>query len=117
MNAVPVGPARVHFVVGHKRTRMDKKEAQLILGKYLAQYRKLSYAELASRVRDGRVDTPEAVGESGTDYQIEIQFFWDSRPDGDVRVFGSIDDGRAPWCFSPLTDSFILSPEGRFVDE
>jgi hypothetical protein len=68
-------------------------------------------------VRDGRIDTPEAVGRSGTHYQIEILFFWDDKPDGDVRVIGSISDGRGFRAFVPVTESFIMSPEGRFVGE
>ena len=54
---------------------MDKKEANSILVEHLARYRTRSYAELATWVRDGRVDTPEAVGPSGTNYQIEIELF------------------------------------------
>ena len=96
---------------------MDKTEAHSILAEHLARYRTRSYAELASWVRDGRVDTPEAVGKSGEHYQIEIQFFWDDKPDRDVRVIGSVSDGRGIRAFVPLTDSFILSPEGRFVGE
>ena len=96
---------------------MDTKEANSILGEHLARYRTRSYAELTTWVRDGRVDTPEAVGQSGTCYQIEIQFFWDDQPDGDVRVVGSVSDGRGISAFVPLTDSFILSPEGRFAGE
>jgi hypothetical protein len=96
---------------------MDKKEANSILAEHLARYRTRSYAELAAWVRDGRVDAPEAVGQSGTNYQIEIQFFWDDQPDGDVRVVGSVSDGRGIRAFVPLTDSFILGPEGRFVGE
>ena len=96
---------------------MDKKEANAILAEHLARYRTRSYTELAAWVRDGRVDTPEAVGQSGASYQLEIQFFWDDRPDGDVRVVGSASDGRGIRVFVPLTDSFILSPEGRFVGE
>jgi hypothetical protein len=96
---------------------MDKKEANSILAEHLARYRTRSYAELAAWARGGRIDTAEAVGQSGTNYQIEIQFFWDDQPDGDVRVVGSVSDGRGIRAFVPLTDSFILSPEGRFVGE
>jgi hypothetical protein len=95
---------------------MDKKEAHSILAEHLAHYRSRSYAELAAWVRERRIDTPEAVAPSGKRYQIEVQFIWDAKPDGDVRVSGSIDDGGIR-AFLPLTDSFILSPEGRFVGE
>lgn len=111
------GAAPVRLDAGRKGARMDKKEAQSILVEHLARYRTRSYAELASWVRGGRIDTPEGVGESGKHYQIEIQFFWDDKPDGDVRVVGSVSDGLGFRAFVPLTDSFILSPEGRFVGE
>jgi hypothetical protein len=95
---------------------MDKKEARSILAEHLARYRSRSYAALAAWAREGRIDTPEAVGPSGTRYQIEVQFFWDGKPEKDVRVCASIDDGGIR-AFVPLSDSFILSPEGNFVGE
>jgi hypothetical protein len=95
---------------------MNKKEARSILSEHLIGYRSRAYAELASWVSERQIDTPEVVGPSGTRYYIEIQFFWDDRPDGNVRVIGSIDDGGIR-AFLPITDSFILSPEGRFVGE
>jgi hypothetical protein len=95
---------------------MDNKEARSILAEHLARYRLRSYAELASWAREGRAATAEAVGPTGTRYQIEVQFFWDDKPQGDVRVGASIDDGGIR-AFLPLTDSFILSAEGKFVEE
>lgn len=92
---------------------MDEKEAGSILAEHLNRYRIGSYAELAAWVRERRIDTPEAVGQSGKQYQIEVVFFWDGKPDGDVRVIGSIDDGRGIRAFVPLTDSVIVSPEDR----
>jgi|GEM_PF-782785 hypothetical protein len=88
---------------------MDTKETRSILAEHLARYRSRSYAELAAWVRDGRIDTPEAIAPSGNRYQIELQFFWDDEPNGDVRVSGSISDSRGIRAFLPLTDSFILS--------
>lgn len=96
---------------------MDTKEASSILADHLARCTSRSYAELSAWVREGRIDTPEVVAPSGHRYEIEVQFFWDGKPDGDVRVFGSISDGRGIHAFVPLTDSFIMSPEGRFVGE
>jgi len=96
---------------------MDEKEARSILAEHLSRYRRRSYAELAAWVREHHIDTPEVVGRSGKPYWIEVMFYWDGRPDGNVRVIGSIDDGRGVRAFVPLTDSFIMSPEGRFVGE
>jgi len=50
----------------------------------------------------------EVRGASGTAYQIEIQFFWDDKPGGTIRVAGSIDDGGIR-AFVPLTDSFLVT--------
>lgn len=46
----------------------------------------------------------------------KVQVFWDDTPDGAIRVMASIDDGG--WrAFVPLTEAFILAPDGSFVDE
>jgi hypothetical protein len=96
--------------------RKDKTEARTILVEYLNRYRARSYAELAAWAREDRIDDTEVVAPSGTRYQIEVNFFWDSKKNGDVRVMGAIDGGVIS-AFFPLTDSFILSPEGKFIGE
>ncbi len=49
-------------------------------------------------------------------YQIEIQAYWDDKPNENIRVMGSIDDGG--WrAFSPLSDDFIKSPNNEFIGE
>ena len=53
---------------------------------------------------------------SGKQYQVEIEFFWDGKPDKNIRVMGAIDDGGLR-AMMPLTESFILSPDGTFVGE
>jgi hypothetical protein len=95
---------------------MNMKEARSILSQHLTGFRSRSYAELASWVSERRNDTLEVVAPSGTRYCIELQVFWDDKPNGDVRVVGSIDDDGIR-AFLPVTDGFILSPEGRFVGE
>lgn len=93
---------------------MDKVEASKILSERLAEYRRQSYAELARLVAAKQIDTSEIPGPSGASYQLEVQFFWDDQPGGDVRVLGSIDDGG--WrAVVPLTQSFIVSPEGKIL--
>ena len=93
---------------------MDKKEALTVLERKLAVYRKLSYTELAARIGDD--EQFEVTRPSGIEYQIEIQFLWDGQPNGNIRVFGGIDDGGLR-AFVPLIDDFIMSPDGRFVWE
>jgi len=94
---------------------MNTLEARALLAKELDSWRQQPYAALASFV-DGEPVLSQVLGEEKYRYQLEIQVVWDSRPGGDVRVLGAIDDGgfRA---FVPLADSFIMTPDGRFVGE
>ena len=95
---------------------MNKEEAASILQERLDHFRKRSYEELKEMVEARVYKTEEAVGTSGHNYEIEIQAFWDSKPDGPIRVRGSIDDGG--WsAFCPLTSDFIMAPDGSFVGE
>lgn len=93
---------------------MDRAEALKVLSEEMERYRKRSYEELKTLI--GKVDAYETKAVSGTAYQLEIQVFWDGKPGGDLRVIGSIDDGG--WrAFVPLTDDFILTPQGEFIGE
>ncbi len=93
---------------------MDKPEAKIILAEQLARFRLNSYAELVKIV--GEVETYEVTGTSGASYQLEFQVFWDDKKGGDLRVAGAIDDGG--WrALCPLTDDFIVGPDGKFVGE
>jgi hypothetical protein len=93
---------------------MDTTEAKEVLASELSKYRSRSYAELRGRV--GTQDDFVAVAPSGKHYQVEIEFFWDGKPDKDIRVMGAIDDGGLH-AMMPLTDAFILSPDGKFIGE
>ena len=94
---------------------MDKQEALSVLERQLAEYRRLSYGELAARIGDD--EQCEVVGPSGTEYQIEVQFLWDGQPNGNIRVFGGIDDGRMLAAFRPVCSSIIMTPDGRLLGE
>jgi hypothetical protein len=95
---------------------MDTNEARSILSEHLVRYRASSYEELAALASEGRIETLEAAAPTGNRYQIEVQFLWDGRPNGKVRVVGSIDDGGIR-AFFPMTDAFVVGPEGRPVGE
>ncbi len=95
---------------------MDEREARKLLSEKLAEYRAHSYAKLASRIDTRDVDCVQVVGPSGAEYQIEIQFVWDGRLGGDIRVMGGIDDGELR-VFVPLCESFIMAPDGRLIGE
>jgi len=94
---------------------MDKEEAREILAAHVARYRAKSYAELAALI--GEVQVHEATGASGAGYTLEFEVLWDREPDGNLRVVGGIDDGGLRSAFAPLTDDFILTPDGVFVGE
>ena len=87
--------------------------AQELLTSHFAQYRVLSYSDLAEKIIRGEVDTCE-TDVSGVLYQFEFQFFWDDEPYQEIRVVGSVfTDPRGVW----VRDDFILLPSGRFVGE
>ena len=95
---------------------MDRDEARAVLAPRLDQFRQRSYGDLLALMGD--IAILEAVGDSGTEYQIEIEVFWDDpREKANLRILGSIDDGRLPGAFLPVCDSFIVAPDGRFVGE
>lgn len=81
----------------------------------LESLRQLSYRELVGRLLD-RVETREVTLPSGAWYQLEIQGFWDSRPNEVLRVLGAIDDGKERASI-PLTDDFLIASDGSFVGE
>jgi hypothetical protein len=93
---------------------MNKDEAKSLLSQELTRYRDLLYPELFSLI--DQIETFERTGQSGVIYQIEMQVFVDDVSRQTLRVLGSIDDGG--WrAFAPISDSFILSPDGSFVSE
>lgn len=61
-------------------------------------------------------DTRTVVAESGVQYQVDVQAFWDSRQPGNLRVIVAIDDGG--WrAFKPISTDFIVASDGSFVGE
>ena len=71
---------------------MNKQEAQSLLRKTLKRYKSWPYGELRDRI--GKIDTLQIKGETGTEYQIEVQVFWDDRLKQNIGVLGGIVDGR-----------------------
>ncbi len=95
---------------------MNRAEALEVLSEEMKRYRKRSYEQLKTLI--GEVDAYETKAESGAAYNLEIQVFWEgNKAGGDLRVIGSIDDGRWPFFLRPLGDDFILTAEGEFIGE
>ena len=93
---------------------MDRDEAQSLLAEQMQGFKKKPYGELVSLIGD--VWAEQVNGQTSTCYTIEIEVFWDYKPDGDVRVLGSIDDGGLRTAFSPLCNDFIVTPAGKIID-
>ena len=91
---------------------MNREEALALLNKKLDEYRRMSYADLAAKISDEEV--LGVTGPSGTDVQIEIHLTWDHKPDGDVRVMGTIDDGTFRGAFRPVCEDLIVTPDEQF---
>jgi hypothetical protein len=108
---------------------MTKEEIRKVLSEHLAKFRAWPYASLAERVvRDRKThDCLEFIGgtaSDGTRYQMEFNVFWDDKPDGAVRVCGDLSAqpqrrllGFIPVYTPDAADSFIMSPDGRFIGE
>lgn len=93
---------------------MNKEEAQQILAEHLSIYKRRSYSDLSHLLN--KQETTEVTAPSGSWYQLEFEVFWDDKPNGNLRVIGSIDDGGLR-AFFPLTDDFMITPEGKFIGE
>jgi hypothetical protein len=91
---------------------MNKAEARSILSSELKAFASRSYNQLAALI--GNPGVKNFVSESDVNYQIEFSVFWDAKPDENLRIIGSIDDGG--WrAFLPLTGSLIMRPDGTLI--
>jgi hypothetical protein len=94
---------------------VDKGEARRIAVARIDELRKMTWEQLRQRYLK-RSETHEVSGPSGTVYQVMSEAFWDGAKEGDLRVIVKVDDGG--WrAFMPLSEGFILAPDGSFVDE
>ncbi len=93
---------------------MDKEEATELLAAEVSHRRAQNYAQLTQLIGDEQHQ--EVIGGSGTEYQVEVQAWWDDRQERNLRVIVSIDDGGLR-AIVPMTDSFIIAPDGTFVGE
>ena len=95
---------------------MDKDEAKRVLDEVAAELRGKPYKTLVDLyVHESESHT--VVAESGVQYQVEVQAFWDTpRSPGNLRVIIAIDDRGWRW-LRPLTTDFIIASDGSFVGE
>ena len=83
----------------------------------------MSFRELSSLVNtDGALYTTLVTGQSGSEYNVEIQVMSDGGTEN-VRVAGGIDDGRINSrllflpATRPLSGGFIVAPDGCITVE
>jgi hypothetical protein len=89
---------------------MDRTEAALLLREHMSRLGGLGYREFIALIGDQQMAV--VAGESGAEYQIEVEVFWDSEPGGLLRVLGSIDDGTLRAAFRPVCEDFLIGPDG-----
>ena len=91
---------------------MEHAIARKLLKEELESLKTRPFSFFAQSVN--RTTHKKIVGQDGTNYQIEIEVFWDNRRGGDIRVIGSVDDGHSR-AAAPLTEDFVISPSGTLV--
>ena len=91
----------------HERERI-KAEAKAILAAEVQRWQSLTYDELLQYV--GEEPRNFAVqSESGRTFQVEVNVFWDDKPNGDIRVLIAMDGGKGWGIFDFLREDFIAS--------
>jgi hypothetical protein len=91
---------------------MSRDEARALLLAHLARYRAYPYSRLVELI--GSVETADVRGSDGTMYQLEVEFFWDDKKKGDIRVLAAIDGGPIS-SLRPMTDDFIKAANDTYV--
>lgn len=88
-------------------------EAGAMLRNRMDEMRKRAFPDLVKLIDSA--DTAEVKGESGKEYQIEINAMWEDKAKTRLRVCGSIDDGgfRAFVNWPPLVQDFLAFADGR----
>jgi hypothetical protein len=81
----------------------------------LARCRAKSCSELVQELL-GKQGTYEVKSSTGVKYQVEIQAFWDDKPNDILRVMGAIDDGGIR-AYVPMSEDFVIAPAGEFIGE
>ena len=108
---------------------MNKAEAKQLIQREVDDLRSKPYADLRKMIGDEPI-TGVRTGPTGEEYQVEIEAFWNNKPDGNIRVLGIIDESPhkpvfwkipilrwIPIYTSSVTHDFIKSPADDFVGE
>ena len=97
--------------------KKHRREAIAFLTEHMDRYRAKPIEQLL-RLLDEQ-DTFEIKGDSGKEYQIEIDARWYDEQGGALQICGGIDDGwlTAYINVSPFLQSFIVNPDGTVVEK
>ena len=85
-----------------------------LLGDYLAEIKSLPISEVKTRLADPRQHCISLRGESGSEYQIEIEPLQVSNDGQELELLGSIDDGRLR-AFAPLSQTIAIRWDGTAI--
>ncbi len=94
---------------------MNKDQLRRLLAAEMKALKSLSYEELFTKLE--KVETKE-FGEKEDFHQIEIQVFFDDPSEKkNLRVLVAIDDGSLRKAIFPLSNDFIMTPQGKLLGE
>jgi len=85
-----------------------------VLDARLAELKAKPYAELKALLNNP--DCFEGTDASGQIYQIEWEAFWESAPEGNLKIIASIDDGKLLSNIVPVTLAYVVTPEGKILE-
>lgn len=95
---------------------MNKEEATRVLETVTRELRSEAYETLVARYLRNP-DSRTVIADTGVQYQVEVQAFWDNLKPGNLRVIIAIDDSGLRAFIRPLSTDFIVAPDGTFVGE
>lgn len=108
---------------------MDADDKWMLLAEHLSEFRARTYDALVAEIDRTRkthdcLRHMEGVFDDGTEYQLEFNVFWDDERGGKVRVCADITTapqrpmfGSIPVFTPDATDSFVMAPDGTFIDD
>lgn len=92
---------------------MNKKVANEIFEEKLIFLKQFNYEYLCKYLTETKYET--IIGTDGKEYQMQIQAFWDDKPNEVLRMWISIDDGG--WrAFIPMNRCFLIDKNNNIID-
>lgn len=85
---------------------MNRKDAKLLADGKISELELKPYATFLDKI--GTVDTLSVDSSDGGSYNIEIQYFWDNKPNESIRILVSVDYGGWSTIF-PVSSSTVIT--------